>query len=738
MSAISEPKEDPSRLFSVCQAIKRVVGVFLSGCTGSSRSQEADDETVRDATAAAACGEVEREMARGHVGQSSRSVDTDAQRWRRPRQQQPEKREDDRIDYCAHSRERVSAHQREHHPDTVGIMSVAELKAKGNVEFAARRYEAAIQHYSDAVAAVSGEADAPHVLYSNRSACYAGLKDYSKALEDAEKTIELNPSFAKGYGRKGVALHGARRYDESIAAFEQGLKLAPADAGLKKGLEEVQRAKSEGDPGASVGKMFQDPDLFGKLSRNPKTASLLADQNFVQKLQQLQRNPGNAMGAFQDPRMLQVMGVLMGIDLQAFEREASSSDLPADLEHKREEIEKQTTTSNSRATSATSGPSSKATESSSVASQTTLQAAKSEPAVPEDAEMKDDAATDANEDEEEHRAQHKVDEVAKREAEAEKAKGNALYVKRNFDPAIEHYKKAWELHKDITYLNNLGACYFEQGNFDECVKTCQTAVEEGRAMRADYKLVAKSYGRIGSAYQKQGILEQAIKHYERSLTEHRTSEILTKLREAEKTLKEQQKQAYIDPIKSEEERNRGNDLFKAGKFVEAVSAFAEAIKRNPAEPRGYTNRASALIKLAALPEALKDCEEAIKVDPAFTKAYIRKANVLHGLKEYTKALDAIQRAQEADKDGSNAKEIQLTSQKIQVSLYQQRSSETDEETLRRAQSDPEVAALLADPILQSLLRQAQDDPRHLQEAMKDTTVRGKIEKLIAAGIIKTR
>lgn len=482
-----------------------------------------------------------------------------------------------------------------------------------------------------------------------------------------------------------------------------------------------------------MGKMFQDPDLFGKLSRNSKTAPLLADQEFVRKLQNLQKNPADAMSAFQDPRMIQVMGVLMGIDMQAFEREAGSSDLPADLEHKREDIERQTGASSS--SSKPSQPSPKPTP----APEPTPAAAQPTQPAKEDVEMKDAGASATNDDEDEEEEQKpKVDPKAKEAAEAEKAKGNALYLKRQFDPAIEHYQKAWELHKDITYLNNLGACYFEQGKYDECIKTCQKAVEEGRAMRADYKIVAKSYGRIGSAYQKQNNLEQAIKHYERSLTEHRTPEFLNKLREAEKNLKEQQKQAYIDPAKSDEERNRGNDLFKAGKFVEAVSAFAEAIKRNPAEPRGYTNRASALIKLAALPEALKDCEEAIKIDPSFTKAYIRKANVLHGLKEYTKALDAIQRAQEADKDGSSAKEIQSTSQKIQMSLYQQRSTETDEETLKRAQNDPEIAALLADPILQNLLRQAQEDPRHLQEAMKDVTVRGKIEKLIAAGIIKTR
>jgi stress-induced-phosphoprotein 1 len=47
-----------------------------------------------------------------------------------------------------------------------------------------------------------------HVLYSNRSACYASLRDFEKALADANKTIEVNPGWSKGYGRKGAALHG--------------------------------------------------------------------------------------------------------------------------------------------------------------------------------------------------------------------------------------------------------------------------------------------------------------------------------------------------------------------------------------------------------------------------------------------------------------------------------------------------------------------------------------------------
>jgi stress-induced-phosphoprotein 1 len=47
-----------------------------------------------------------------------------------------------------------------------------------------------------------------HVLYSNRSACYASLKEFNKALEDANVCVRLSPQWSKGYGRKGAALHG--------------------------------------------------------------------------------------------------------------------------------------------------------------------------------------------------------------------------------------------------------------------------------------------------------------------------------------------------------------------------------------------------------------------------------------------------------------------------------------------------------------------------------------------------
>ena len=161
------------------------------------------------------------------------------------------------------------------------------------------------------------------------------------------------------------------------------------------------------------------------------------------------------------------------------------------------------------------------------------------------------------------------------------------------------------------------AVQFEKGDYDKCIETCEKAIEEGRSLRADYKIIAKAYGRIGSAYQRKGDLEAAIRFFNKSLTEHRTPDVLNKLRDAEREKATADANAYIDPALSEKAREEGNALFKAGDFAGAVKSYTESIKRDPKDPRGYNNRALCYTKLAALPEALKDTETAIKVDPNF-------------------------------------------------------------------------------------------------------------------------
>ncbi|XP_047668401.1 tetratricopeptide repeat protein 31 isoform X3 [Tachysurus fulvidraco] len=69
-------------------------------------------------------------------------------------------------------------------------------------------------------------------FFGNRSYCYYCLDQYSLALADAEKSIQMAHEWPKGYYRKGSALMGLKRYSEAEKAMEQVLK-------LDKGCEEA-------------------------------------------------------------------------------------------------------------------------------------------------------------------------------------------------------------------------------------------------------------------------------------------------------------------------------------------------------------------------------------------------------------------------------------------------------------------------------------------------------------------
>jgi len=60
--------------------------------------------------------------------------------------------------------------------------------------------------------------------------------------------------------------------------------------------------------------------------------------------------------------------------------------------------------------------------------------------------------------------------------------------------------------------------------------------------------------------------------------------------------------------------------------------------------------------------------------------------------------------------------------KIMSELQSQRAGETDAETYERAVRDPEVAEILNDPVMRQLLSDSQQDPRALQDHMKNPMV----------------
>lgn len=244
-------------------------------------------------------------------------------------------------------------------------------------------------------------------------------------------------------------------------AFEKALKLEPTNAQAKSGLDSVKRAmESEArgaggnDPLGGLGNVFKDPMLFQKLANNPKTSKFIADPSFMATMQQIQQNPSSIMQHIGDPRIMSVMSVLMGLPDMG---EAP----PGEDGPKATEVEEELPYGASASASAS---------------------ASTKPAEPEPMEV-----DEPEPDDDEAIAKKK----AKEQAEKEKALGTENYKKRQFDDAIAHYEKAWDLHKDITYMTNLGAAKFEKGDYQGAIDACKQAVEHGREVLADFKLIAK-------------------------------------------------------------------------------------------------------------------------------------------------------------------------------------------------------------------------------------------------------
>eukprot|EP00250_Pteridium_aquilinum_P006566 c16455_g1_i2 orf=228-1178(+) len=97
------------------------------------------------------------------------------------------------------------------------------LKDQGNTLFKAGNFLKAAALYTQAIKTDPSNA----TLYSNRSAAFLSLLKVTKALADADMTIQLKPTWEKGYFRKGCALEAMDRLDEALAAYREALGQNP-------------------------------------------------------------------------------------------------------------------------------------------------------------------------------------------------------------------------------------------------------------------------------------------------------------------------------------------------------------------------------------------------------------------------------------------------------------------------------------------------------------------------------
>ncbi len=454
------------------------------------------------------------------------------------------------------------------------------------------------------------------------------------------------------------------------------------------------------------------PEMMAKIALDPKLRGYMADPDFMAKLNQLQRDPNSLTTMLGDPRIMEVFQAILGangMQMKTSDEVKSENEAPA-------------------------APASSSCSSGCCPEPTCAEESKKE----EPKQVEEPMEVEEEEDFSELSPEERKQKEDQKEAITAKEKGNALYKAKKFSEALAAYDEAIALDPtNMTFISNKAAVYFTSKKYDECIAACNEAVEVGKANRAPFEDRAKALTRCAKAYQKKGDLVNAIEMCKSAQLESydKATQRLMKTMELEK----RQKDAldYQDDDKAEEAKQTGNTHFRNKEYGKAVEAYEEAVKRAPKNSTIRNNLAAALCKIMDFNGAKREIEVALDLDPKYVKAWARKADIEVLMKENHKALESYKKGLELDPSNTTCREG-LQNVTAMINYGQANMSEEErKERAAHAMADPEIQSILQDPVITQVLRDFQENPNAANQAMSDLSVRAKIEKLIAGGILQT-
>lgn len=125
------------------------------------------------------------------------------------------------------------------------------------------------------------------------------------------------------------------------------------------------------------------------------------------------------------------------------------------------------------------------------------------------------------------------------------------------------------------------------------------------------------------------------------------------------------------------EKQKGNELFKDGRYDSAIECYTRAMDADPYNPVLPTNRAACFYRLKKFSVAESDCHLAIALDSKYVKAYVRRASARAALKKHQEALEDYEMVLKLDPENSEARtEIRKLQQVSESSAGTAESSES--------------------------------------------------------------
>lgn len=137
-----------------------------------------------------------------------------------------------------------------HHP--ADLQAAESLKHKGNAHMQRQEYQQALDSYTAALQR-SPAGPHSHVYFANRAAALVSLQQWPEAAQDAERSLSLQPDYAKAHARLGLAHFLQGHYRQAVYSYTAALRYEPDNVSSQHYLHKAaQRLAAEEQQQPSV------------------------------------------------------------------------------------------------------------------------------------------------------------------------------------------------------------------------------------------------------------------------------------------------------------------------------------------------------------------------------------------------------------------------------------------------------------------------------------------------------
>ena len=223
--------------------------------------------------------------------------------------------------------------------------------------------------------------------------------------------------------------------------------------------------------------------------------------------------------------------------------------------------------------------------------------------------------------------------------------GRALNQQGKFDEAISSYKESLRIDSDpvdLLVLNDLVGILLEQGKFDEVIALYRKMLTEipdtnndlttatpdavtstkpeGAKLNQTIRCYSRAHVNFGVALDRQGNLDEAIKHYAEALR--------------------------VRPDYAIARKNLANAFLQQGKFDQAIEQFEKFLQFEPGSVEIRISLGYVLSQTGKLDQAVIRIKEAIELQPdsavayyALGNAYQQQGNIQNAIEAFNKAVE---------------------------------------------------------------------------------------------------